>query len=305
MLILVNIVPNFSFVEMLGEGLALLAAFCWAVGAGFYKRSMVNVNPVGLNFVRSIPATAFLLLMASAFGSLDSISDLDPVLVLYVIGASFVSWFMGDTFYFLGLKSIGVSRAVPVSYSYPLFLLPISIWFLREPFGYEILIGTVMIVFAIWLISRYLEPGESMEKRKIGVAASILAALCWAIGVTSFKYLMRFVDPVFLAFFRMLVLLPFLGLYSLLSPGTKKSILGMRREEVLLAAIGGVIGVGLGDMIYLIGLDLAEANIVGPLTAITPAFASVIAMAKLKEKPSLEVILGIVLITIGAALLSS
>lgn len=290
---------------MLGGVLALLAAFCWAVGAGFYKKSMRSVDPIGLNFIRSIPATLFLYLMVLAFERLDSFSKLDLMLSLYVIGASLVSWLIGDTFYFLGLRKIGVSKAVPVSYSYPLFLLPISIWFLHEPFGYEILVGTAMIVSAIWLISRSLNSGGFGEKGRMGLAASVMAAFCWAVGVASFKYLMDFVDPIFLAFFRMLVLLPPLGLYSILSPSTKESILGMKKMEFLLASIGGIIAVGFGDMIYLMGLDLAEANIIGPLTATTPVFASVIAMARLKERPTLETLIGIALITIGTALLSS
>jgi len=78
----------------------------------------------------------------------------------------------------------------------------------------------------------------------------------------------------------------------------------MRKGEVVLAAIGGTLAVGLGDMIYLIGLDLARANVVGPLSATTPIFAGIIAAIKLREKPNLETILGIVLITVGAALLS-
>ncbi len=289
---------------MFGETLALLAAFCWAAGAGFYKRSMRSVNPIGLNFIRSIPATFFLFLMALIFGKLNSFTSLEPVVIGQVIGASIISWLFGDTFYFLGLKSIGVSRTVPIAYSYPLFLLPISIWFLVEPFSYETLLGTLLIVAAIWLISRSLSSEDSGRTGRIGFMASLLASICWAIGVASFKYLMTSIDPIFLAFFRMLVLLPFLGLYSMLSSDTRKSILGMRKEEMLLATIGGVLAVGFGDMIYLIGLDLARANIVGPLSATTPIFAGIIAAIRLREKPSFETILGIILITIGAALLS-
>lgn len=290
---------------MLGEALALLAALCWAVGAGFYKRSMRSVNPIGLNLVRSVPATAFLFAMTLAFGRLDHFGRLDPMTAVYVIGASVISWLAGDTLYFFGLRSIGVSRAVPIAYSYPLFLLPMSTWLLREPFGCETLAGTLMIVSAIWLISRSLGFGESEGRGRVGLAASLLAALCWAIGIASFKHLMSFIDPIFLAFFRMLMLLPFLGLYSALSSSTRSSILGMRRGELLLAAAGGVIAVGLGDLIYLVGLDLTRASVVGPLTATTPVFAGIIATIKLRERPNLETILGIALITVGAALLST
>lgn len=289
---------------MLGEALALLAAFCWAAGAGFYKRSMRSVDPVGLNLVRSIPATAFLFLMTLLSGGLDSFHKLDLAIAGQAVGASLISWLIGDTLYFLGLRSISVSRAVPIAYSYPLFLLPITVCFLGEPFNYGIILGAIMIVAAIWLISRSMEPGGSGGGSRIGFIAPLLTSLFWAIGVALFKRVMLYLDPVFLAFFRMLVILPFLGLYAALSKSTRASILGMRKGEVFLAAIGGTLAVGLGDMIYLIGLDLARANVVGPLSATTPIFAGIIAAIKLREKPNLEAILGIVLMTVGAALLS-
>lgn len=290
---------------MLGEALALLAALCWAAGAGLYKSSMRSADPMGLNFVRSIPATLFLFIAALFLGRLGSFSSLDLLTAGQIAGASIISWFLGDTLYFLGLKSIGVSRTVPIAYSYPLFLLPLSIWFLGEPFDYGILLGTIMIVAAIWLISRSIDPEDSGGSGRLGFTASLSASICWAIGVASFKYLMSFADPVFLAFFRMLLIIPLLGAYSVIRPSTRRSIIGMSRREVFLAAVGGVIAVGLGDMIYLIGLDLAEASVVGPLTATTPLFAGLIAAVKLREKPSLETIIGIILITVGAALLTS
>lgn len=302
---MVNIPVDFKFGRMLGEALALLAAFCWAAGAGLYKRSMRRVNPIGLNFIRSVPAAFFLFLMTTALGRLDSFSKLDPATTIYVVGASVITWLIGDSLYFLGLKSIGVSRTVPIAYSYPLFILPISVWFLKEPFGYEVPAGTLMIVSAIWLISRSLGSAGSEKRDRMGLAASLLAASCWAIGVASFKYLMSFIDPIFAAFFRMLVLLPLLGLYSALSPSTRKSILEMRARELLLASIGGVIAVGFGDLVYLVGLNLTEASVAGPLAATTPVFAGIIAAAKLRERPSLETIVGIALITMGAALLSA
>ncbi|RLG09212.1 MAG: hypothetical protein DRN64_04170, partial [Thaumarchaeota archaeon] len=60
-----------------------------------------------------------------------------------------------------------------------------------------------------------------------------------------------------------------------------------------------------GDLIYLVGLDLTKASVVGPLTATTPDFAGIIATVKLRERPNLETMLGIALITVGAALLST
>lgn len=111
---------------------------------GFYKESMRNVNSIGLNFIRSIPATMFLLAMVLLLGSLDSFHMLDPAIATRAISASIISWLLGDTLYFLGLRGIGISRAVPLAYSYPVFLLLMSAWILGEPFTHGIILGTLM-----------------------------------------------------------------------------------------------------------------------------------------------------------------
>ena len=290
---------------MLGELLSLSAALCWAIGASMYKVSLERVNPIGLNFVRSIPATALLFLITVSMGKADAFAMLDERITVYVLGASLIAWAIGDSLYFAGLKFIGVSRTVPLSYSYPLFILPLSLWLLHEPLTYNTLIGSLAIILSIWLISRSFDHGSDAarsDKYWLGVISALLAAICWAIGVVAFKYIMLFLDPIFLAFLRLLIIIPILGLLTM-TTRIRKTIFRLSRRELALALIGGTIALGLGDLIYLIGLDLTQANIAGALAATTPIFSGVIAIIVLGEKVNLKVVLGIILVTLGAGLL--
>jgi len=293
--------------RMLGEALAIGASLCWAIGANFYKDSLRKADPLSLNLIRSSAAALFLFAAMVILGKISYFSILDKTSIVYLVGGALAGWAIGDTLYFLGLKWIGVSRAVPLTYAYPLFMIPLSAIFLNEPLTVNILLGTIAIVSAVWFISKSGEsdPQAHSSKIKIGVAASILAAFCWAVGATIFKRMMTTFDPVFIAFFKMLVILPFLAGYISLSSNGFSQIRSLDKREILMAIAGGVIAVGFGDMIYLIGLSLTQANIAAPLGASTPIFAAVIAVAFLKEKPNLKVIFGIVLTVIGAALLIS
>jgi len=47
---------------MEGELLSLSAAFCWALGASIYKKSLSNVSPLILNLFRSSSAALFKIL---------------------------------------------------------------------------------------------------------------------------------------------------------------------------------------------------------------------------------------------------
>ena len=291
---------------MLGEGLALLAAFCWALGASMYKVSLRRANPIGLNFVRSIPATILLFLIAFLTGRIELVEGVSGELLLWVFAASAVAWVAGDSLYFAGLKLIGVSRTVPLSYSYPLFLIPLSLWLLGEQPTLRILIGSLAIVASIWLVSRSLgsSSGDPRGFRSVGVVSAILAAILWAVGVAAFKQLMFFIDPVLLAFLRLLLIIPVLGLVSLLTPQIRGTFRRLSRRELILALAGGTCALGLGDLIYLIGLDLTQANVAGALAATTPIFSGVIAIGLLKERVTWEIICGIALVTFGAILLS-
>jgi len=290
---------------MLGEALVIAASFCWAVGANFYKGSLRKADPISLNLLRSSAAAVFLLIAALISGKMGYFLILDGASAMCLVGGALAGWAIGDTLYFLGLKWIGVSRAVPLTYAYPLFMIPLSILFLNEPLTANIILGTIAIVSAVWLISKSGEDSSHAvsAKMRLGVVASIVAAFCWAVGATIFKLMMKTFDPIFIAFFKMLIILPFLAGYISISSGGFAQLSSLERHEILMAVAGGIIAVGFGDMIYLIGLNLTQANIAAPLGASTPIFAAAIAVAFLKEKPNLKVILGILLTVIGAALL--
>ena len=115
---------------MLGGTLVLSAAFFWALGAVMYRVSLRTADPIGLNFVRSLPAILLLFVIALLADRLSTLAQLNPELTLYVIVASIIGWIVGDSLYFVGLKLLGVSKAVPLCYSYPLFLIPLSHLFL-------------------------------------------------------------------------------------------------------------------------------------------------------------------------------
>ncbi|MEM2910273.1 MAG: DMT family transporter [Nitrososphaerota archaeon] len=291
---------------MLGEMLTLLAAFCWAAGANLYKVGLRSMSPIKLNLVRSCAAAVFLLVFVLALDKGEYFLLLLTPSAIYLIAASLVGWALGDTLYLVSLKHIGVSRAVPLTYSYPLFLVPMSMFVLQEPFTLNIAAGTVLIVLAVWLLSgqKKLQLDGSAE---LGFIAGILTAFCWALGVALFKLIVAVFDPIFTAFFKILIVLPFLAAYLkvLGSQGAPSSAAVPKRSEVVSAILGGLVSVGLGDMIYLVGLSLTQANIAVPLGSSTPIFSVMLAAVFMKERITIRSTLSSILVVVGAILLLS
>jgi uncharacterized membrane protein len=93
------------------------------------------------------------------------------------------------------------------------------------------------------------------------------------------KRMTAILDPMFIAFFKILVVIPFLACYTTLSSKTPSQLRSLSAKELTMALAGEAVAVGLGDMIYFIGLSLAQANIVASLlSTLTPMFATLIAM---------------------------
>ena len=280
---------------MIGETLTLTAALCWAAGANLYKVGLRNMGPIKLNLVRSCAAAAILLIFVLAWNKGGYFLLLHTPSAAYLIAASLIGWALGDTLYLISLKHIGVAHAVPLTYSYPLFLAPMSMFILREPFTLNIAAGTVLIVLAVWLLS-----GQGKLQlngsAKLGFIAGVSTAICWALGVTLFKLIVESFDPVFAAFFKILIVLPFLAAYlKVFGSRDSSSLAPPKMSEVIAAMMGGIISVGLGDMIYLVGLSLTQANTAVPLGSSTPIFSAIF----LKERLTSRSIISSVLVVAG------
>ncbi|MEM0205098.1 MAG: DMT family transporter [Nitrososphaerota archaeon] len=288
---------------MLGEMLTLSAALCWAAGANLYKVGLRSMSPIKLNLVRSCAAAILLLVFVLVLDKSKYFLLLYTPSAVYLIAASLIGWALGDTLYLISLKHIGVSHAVPLTYSYPLFLVPLSIFVLREQLTPNIAVGTVLIVLAVWLLSGQ-KKLQLEGSTKLGFIAGILTAICWALGVTLFKLIVEVFDPVFAAFFKILIVLPFLAAYlKILGHQDSSSVVPPKRSEVIAAILGGLISVGLGDMIYLVGLSLTQANTAVPLGSSTPIFSAILAAVFLRERLTRRSIISSILVVVGATLL--
>lgn len=290
---------------MLGEILTIVAALCWALGASLYKKSLLNVRPVTLNLFRSFPATIYAFLVLYLLGKWTLLTELNIVSLAYIGIASLLVLAVGDILYFSGLKSVGVAKAVPIAYSYSIFVAVISIIFLGESLTAPILLGTVAVVSGIWLVAgRAKNKVDKKELSKLGILAALGTSLCWACGVSIFKIILANTDPFILASVRMLFLLPVLGVFTILPFGKKSSSRNLTRFNILTMFLGGLMAIGVGDTLYLVGLEITKANVAAPLASTTPLFAAIIAILFLKEEISKRVLVGTFFVTAGIMLLT-
>ena len=102
-------------VVVLGELAALGAAFCWAVSPILYRQALFKSKPISANIVRLATNAAVMVVFLFAFGWWGALASLPLGVVAIVVVSGVFGLGLGDTLYLYGLRSVGVSVAVPLA----------------------------------------------------------------------------------------------------------------------------------------------------------------------------------------------
>jgi drug/metabolite transporter (DMT)-like permease len=294
---------------MIGELAALTAALSWAIAPILYRKALTGTKPVSANIVRSVTNAVVLAVVLLVSGGASVLATLPPWVLAVTVLSGIVGLGLGDTMYMFGLKTLGVSRAVPLAATYPLFSLLWSVMLLGQPLSALAAVGAVVIVFGIWLLSRQ-KPAMEVNGKTVllGILMSLATALFWSIGVTLMDvavsnaanttlqadYALVTLRVVIVAFF-FLALAPFVD--------KNRGFLKMKRETVIQLCIGGLIANGLGWLLLNYSfLNIAEAQAV-PISSVSPLFATIAGIFLFHEKASTETVLGALAVVSGVCLI--
>jgi len=283
-----------------------MAALCWAFGASLYKKAIRDMNPIKFNLIRSTSVLIYAFSIVFILGKWGSVFNLDFSTITIMGISSILVLVAGDTLYFIGLRTIGVTKTVPITYSYSILVVLLGGIILDEEITLQLILGTITIILGVWLVAnKALDQTQQSNTSLIGVISSLGTILCWGFGVVFFKKILDNNDPYILAAGRMLFLIPTLAILSIIPYGNKSSNRKISRIQLVLALLSGLISLGIGDNLLYLALDATNTNIVAPLTSLTPIFSALIAIIFLGEKASTKTIVATLLVTAGTMLLLS
>jgi len=285
---------------MIGEITALGAALCWTLSAVLYKTALSDAKPVSANIARCVSTTFFLIVCLVVTGQLQSLTTL-PAYPTFLAGLSgVVGLCLGDTMYMLSLSLIGVSKAVPVTCTYPLFTMLFAALFLNEQITLFLLFGALLIVVGIQLISQ--EKSRSNLKRGVtfkGVLIALATAIVWGVSITLMNIALEFSESAFAVnVVRMLVTtILLLALSPLID--RKFSFTRLKTRTWIILALGGIVALGLGWTLLAISLLHIQSSRAVPISSVSPLFATFLGAVFLKEKVTLRVFVGSIFIVSG------
>ena len=212
--------------------------------------------------------------------------------------------------YMMSLALIGVSRAVPISCAYPLFTTFFAVLFLGEQVTFFLLLGTMVIIVGAWLVSQE-RTGSSSVTRSVllkGVSIALATAIVWSVSIILMDHALELsqmvskMAPIDSAFVvntaRMsATVLAFLALSPLIDRQFR--FMKLKRKTWIILALGGIVALGLGWILLAVSLSQIEASRAVPISSVTPLFATLVGAFFLKEKVTVKIFVGSVLIVLG------
>ena len=296
--------------DVIGELAALAAAFCWAISPVLYKMALSNAKPIPANVSRSISTTIFLFVYLGASGKLWNLATLRMDSLILAILSGVVGLCLGDTMFMLSLELIGVSKTVPIVSAYPMFTTFFAVLFFNEPFTSLLLLGTMFIIVGIWLVSPERASSSDVTRSVLfkGVFISLSTALVWSLSIIFMNQALEFsqmaaFDSAFVVNTARMAASTLL--FLALSPFIDRRFhfMKLKRKTWIILALGGIVGLVFGWVLLAISLSYTEASRAVPISSVSPLFAALIGAFFLKEKVTVRIFAGAVLIVLGISVM--
>jgi drug/metabolite transporter (DMT)-like permease len=290
----------------MGVFVGLLCALTWASGSIMMRDLARKLDPFTLNAPRTLIGGLAMFLLAATTGRTAGYRDVSLEQLLFLLGSVGIGGGLGDSFYVLSLNRIGVSRAFPIASTYPALTLAFGMLFLHEQISLSVFAGLALVLGGILLISRLprgMRLASPQQMSASGVTFALLAAVGWAISMILIAPGIAGLDEIMVASFRTPALSLLLwGLVAVRGTAPKLRTLS-RRDWVILMA-GGLIGWGLGSVLFLLSVSLLGAARAAILTSTSPLFALPLSALFLKEKAPRSVLVGTLLTVAGIIVVS-
>ena len=290
---------------MVGEICALACAFCWAATSVLTKSLAGRFEPLTLNFIRCLGAALFLWLLIPFYPGTQGLFQIPGGTLLLLVFSALLGMSVGDTIYIRGLQLIEVTLAFPLAQAVtPLLTVSAAFLFLGEKFSSLFLFGTFLALSGIYLVAvsdraAFSSLRAPLEKRGIGIGLILIASFFWTASIAFLKIALQQTDPLLANGIRLpvsaLALTPLAFLEKTAPAGSSPPSWRLW----VLGAFSGALAFGVGGALFLTAIQHAGAGKAMVLTSCAPLFGLPISLLFLKERVTLRIAAGTVLMVIG------
>jgi len=304
--------------SFLGPLCAFFSACTWTTGISVYSRLSRKFPAYVINFNRALVALP--LFIGAAFFSASSFhlgaerfSNVNALELGWFSISIISSYAFGDALFFWSTRSLGVSGALAISSTYPLWSALAGWWFRGEVLGFWRIVGLFIVVVgtaAVILSGIKQSPSEKnsvpTKKYWLGVVMAFGASLLWSLNTFAIAQGGQNIDPAVGNTFRMclaLILCPVFGLFIIPVQKSERSVLFLPKKDFKRALWVFIVEGFAGSYFFLYGLTHAPLGIASALSGLSPVLSVPLALLMKWEDFSFLRTAGVVTVMIGVWLI--
>lgn len=292
-------------IPLLGEVLALIAALAWAAAVVLFRKTGDQTPAVALNLFKNVVTLALLATVLVVTGT-PWVPDRPRSDWVLLAASGLLGISLADTLFFLALSRLGAGLLAVVDSLYSPAVIALSVLFLGERVGVQVIVGACMVVGAI-VVGTADPPPAGRTRRDIAVGAVLgaVAVVCLAGGIVMVKNVLATAPIAWAAavrvFFGAAGLLPLM-----LFPGWRADAVEIfRPSRVWIYAVpASVLGTTVSMMAWLGGFKFTLASVAATLNQLSTIFIFVLAAAFLKEPMTARRTIAVIMAVVGALLVT-
>jgi drug/metabolite transporter (DMT)-like permease len=289
----------------MGAAAALASSALWALTSVLLASQSGRVPPLLMSAIRSFTASLILVGILVATAGLAQYGEMTFMTGISMMGSGIMGQALGDTLYINALGSLGVTRTFPITNSaYPFITFLMAVALLGEDVTSTLPLGGVLIVAGItWIVlaqRRADAASDSSVELVRGVVFALAAAASWATATIWLRGQQGDLDAIGAATLRIpAASVATIATLALTSSSRALPLARPSARSFAMIAAAGVLGTGLGSILFIYAVADIGAARTAFLTTSAPVFALPMGVLFLAERITASVLIGTVITLAG------
>jgi drug/metabolite transporter (DMT)-like permease len=281
----------------LGALAALGSASLWAFASARYAQASRTLGAPRVNLVRTLIVLPLFLGATLLSDGNVRLQGVTAGRVAWLFLSVLCSYALADGLFFAAARRIGISTALAIASSYPLWAALIGVAVRGEPFGPARVLGTLLCVGGVIALVRRLRSPSVAHPRPstAGIALALVTSLLWSGNAIAIKYGAAGLPAWRANFVRFLLALPILAVTSSRRPAPAAAYRALIWPSVLEAFIG--------SSLFVYALSNTDLAVGATLSSTAPLISMPIAVVLGEERWSHARALAVSATVVGAAVL--
>jgi DME family drug/metabolite transporter len=287
---------------VIGELGGLGGAAAWAVVATVMRSLSNRINPIMVNALRCAFGSLTIAVLIVLVGHVGLLLATPLPNVALIVVSGLIGQGLGDGAFVTSMKSIGASRAMPISSIQPLLTTFLAAAVLGERVSWLQGGGTILVLAAIYLLAFPYGPLGQIRTILVsadrkGILLALVAAVSWSSSTIILRQGLEGVDLLSANFLRMTTAGIMLVSIQMLT-SRRAAFIGLDRRALVPFVVTGVVGT-LSALGYLSAVAYAGAAKASVLTSTTPLFGLPLSIFVLHERVNRRIVTGSLICVFG------